>query len=128
MIRKLLDQIAKQYTIDPARVVVIGRGTGGTMALLAAYKNRDAFRAVAVINAPPPLLVRPPETDPVQPLSVFVTTAKKSPAFGRIAAGLRQLRELKHPVTEQFQGELPHSQTASERAELVRWIDALDRI
>ena len=128
VIRKLLDRIVKEYTIDPARVVVAGRGTGGTMAYLAAYKNRDAFRAVAAIGAPPPLLVSPPETDPVHPLAFFVTTAKKSSAAARITAGLRLLRQLKHPVTEQSQGDLPHPQTAAERAELVRWIDALDRI
>ncbi|MCH8921810.1 MAG: hypothetical protein IIA67_01540, partial [Planctomycetes bacterium] len=58
----------------------------------------------------------------------FVTTAKKSSAAARITAGLRLLRQLKHPVTEQSQGDLPHPQTAAERAELVRWIDALDRI
>jgi serine protease Do len=127
-IRKLLDKIARAYTIDPARVVVVGRGTGGTMAYLSAFTHRDAIRAVAVISAPPPLLVRPPETDPVHPLALFVTTAKKSPAQQRINAGLRLLRELKYPITEQFQGELPHPQTAAERDELVRWIDALDRI
>ncbi|MCH8044260.1 MAG: PDZ domain-containing protein, partial [Planctomycetes bacterium] len=92
VIRKLLDQIVRQYTIDPARVVVAGRGTGGTLAYLAAYKNRDAFRAVAVVNAPPPLLVHPPETDPVHPLAIFATTAKKSPAATRITAGLHLLR------------------------------------
>ncbi|HTQ39961.1 MAG TPA: PDZ domain-containing protein [Pirellulales bacterium] len=124
-IRKAIDDVVQKYNIDPARIVVMGEEAGGGMAYLLAGQNRDLIRGVAAINAAMPPGMRPPENDPVQRLAVFTTTTNKpSPA---LAAGIKRLREAKHPVTELDLGEIARPLTAEELAELVRWIDTLDR-
>jgi len=127
-IRKTLDQVINRYNVDPARVVVAGREAGGAMAWLVGLEHRDRVRGIAAIDAPLPPLVALPETDPLQPLSILVTTAKKSRHAARIRLGADQFAARKHAVTVVDQGELPHPLTAHERGQLVRWLDSLDRI
>ncbi|HZZ27720.1 MAG TPA: PDZ domain-containing protein [Pirellulales bacterium] len=124
-IRKAMDDLLQKYNIDRTRIVVIGEEAGGGMAYLLASLNRDLIRGVAALNVAMPPGMRPPENDPVQRLAVFTTTAKKaSPA---VAAGIKRLRDAKLPVTELNEGETTRPLTADQWAELVRWIDTLDR-
>ncbi len=124
-IRKAIDEVVQKYNIDRARIVVVGQEAGGGMAYLLAAQNRDLVRGVGAISAPLPLGVRPPENDPAQRLAVLTTSAKKSPPT--VAAGIKRLREAKHPVTVIDVGENPRLLTADEMAELARWVDTLDR-
>jgi serine protease Do len=124
-VRKAMDDVIGKYNIDPARIVVAGEEAGGAVAYLLAAQNRDLIRGVAALNAALPPGMTPPENDPVQRLAVFTTTAKQaSPA---VAAGIKRLREAKFPVTELELGESSRPLSAEEWAELVRWIDTLDR-
>jgi acetyl esterase/lipase len=116
----------KKYNIDAARIVVAGEEAGGGMAYLLAAQNRDLIRGVAAIYAAMPAGLKAPENDPVQRLAVFTTIAKQSaPA---LAAGVKRLREAKHPVTELDVGDATRDLTADELAKLARWIDTLDQI
>jgi serine protease Do len=124
-IRKALDDVMQKYNIDRARIVVMGEEAGGGVAYLLAAQNRELIRGVAAINAAMPPGMRPPENDPAQRLAIFTTTSKKaSPA---VAAGIKRLREAKHPVTELDLGDSSRPLSADEFAELIRWIDTLDR-
>jgi serine protease Do len=124
-IRKAIDDVVQKYNIDRARIIVIGQDAGGGMAYLLTGQNRDLVRGVAALGAPLPPSVRPPESDPAQRLAVFTTSAKKSPPT--VAAGIKRLREAKHPVTVKDLGEDQRPLNADELAELARWIDSLDR-
>ena len=64
--------------------------------------------------------MKPPENDPVQRLAVFTTTKKSSPA---LAAGIKRMRDAKHPVTEFDLGESARPLTDEELAQVV----SLDR-
>ena len=77
-IRRVLDEVMKNYTTDPARVVVHGHEAGGAMAYLVAATNDDVIRAVAVVDAPLPRLVQLPPTDPVNRMAFYTTLATKS--------------------------------------------------
>jgi serine protease Do len=124
-VRKEMDDVLHKYNIDRARIVVAGEEAGGGIAYLLADQNRDLVRAVAAINAAVPPGLTPPENDPVQRLAFFTTSAKQSsPA---IAAGIKRLREAKFPVTELDIGDVARPLSANEMADLVRWIDTLDR-
>jgi serine protease Do len=124
-IRKAIDDVLQKYNIDRARIVTAGEAAGGSVAYLVASQNRELIRGVAAINAPMPLGMRPPESDPVQRLAILTTLAKKSPPA--IIAGIKQLREAKHPVTELDLGETTRSLNDDEMKQLARWIDTLDR-
>jgi serine protease Do len=124
-VRKEMDDVLQKYNIDPSRIVVAGDDIGGGIAYLLAVQNRDLVRGVAAINAALPPGMASPESDPVQRLAIFTTTAKQSsPA---VAAGIKRLREAKFPVTELNLGDTSRPLTADELAKLVRWMDTLDR-
>lgn len=125
--RRLLDELSRLYTTDPARIVVHGHEGGGAMAYLVGLSNPDVVRGVAVVDAPLPRQIQPPETDPVHRLAFYTTLASKSEQTAAIEAGIKRLRELKYPLTVKPIGEQGRYLTADELAELVRWFDTLDR-
>ncbi len=126
LVRKLLDEIGSTYTIDPARVVVVGREGGGTLASLAAFRNRELVRGLALIDAP---LAGPPgENEPLKRLAVYVAKAAGSDKAKQIERSITALREKKFPVTEKDLGKKPRDLNDDELSELARWIDTLDRI
>ena len=50
-INRLLTDVRSKYHVDAARVAVHGYEGGGSMAFLAAFRSRDAIRAVAAVEA-----------------------------------------------------------------------------
>jgi serine protease Do len=126
-VRRVLDDVAKNYTTDPARIVVHGHEGGGAMAYLVASANDDVVRAVAAVDAPLPRLVQIPPTDPVHRLAFYTTLTTKSETSAAVENTIKRLREMKYPVVVQTIGEQARYLTRDELAELARWIDTLDR-
>ena len=124
LIRKLVDEIRQGYRIDPTRIVAHGRDLGGTLAYALALAHRDVFRAAAVVDAP--VATRLLENEPVYRLAFYLASTPAAPAAEAMTATARALRRLEYPVTEHalFAADSPSDE---ERAQLVRWIDALDR-
>lgn len=127
-VRRVLAEILDKYSIDPMRIVVHGHEGGGALAYLVAFSSKDVVRGVATVAATMPLLVRPPENDPVYRLAFYTTRASKSTNAAQVEAGIKLLRAMKYPVTVVNQGEQTRYLTAEEIDDLMRWIDALDRI
>jgi serine protease Do len=125
-LEKLVRQVQASYPIDTSRVVVGGRGPGGTLALMAAFRSRDFFRAALAIDAV--AMFPPPESDAEHRLALYIASAKKSPLAAAMAQSALRFREAKLPLTEKDLGDDPRDLTPAELAELVRWIDMLDRI
>ncbi len=84
------------------------------------------IRAAAVIDAGS--MLPPPEIDPGHRLAVYLGTAKKSTQAQLVKVTLARLKAAKVPVTEKDLGKDARDLTPTETAELVRWIDMLDRI
>jgi pimeloyl-ACP methyl ester carboxylesterase len=126
LVDRLLLEVAAAYHVDPARVVVCGQERGGTLAFVAAFRNREMIRAVAAVEAAP--AARPPENDPVRRLAVYLATAHGSPIARAVESALAAFRQERIPVTAKNLGDVPRGLNAGELAELARWIDALDRI
>jgi serine protease Do len=125
-IRRAMDEMLKDYSIDRARVVVHGYQGGAAMAYLVGATSRDIVRGVAAIDTPLP---RVPlgETDPVQRLAFLVGYATKTDTTPAVQAGIARLRALKFSVSEMQLGEQARYLTAEELDQLVRWMDSLDR-
>ena len=70
----------------------------------------------------------PPENDPPHRLAVYVASASKSPSAGPIQSATVTMRQMKIPVVVKSLGATPRYLNAAELAELVRWIDTLDRM
>jgi poly(3-hydroxybutyrate) depolymerase len=127
-IRKALDQVIAGYNVDRTRIVVHGYQGGGVMAYLTALAHRDLIRGAAVVDAALPRMATVPENDPLQRLTVYTTTTDESDLAERIEAGAEGLSQMRYPVTVKQLAGPPRYLNAEELAELVRWIDTLDRL
>jgi serine protease Do len=126
-IRKTVDHVVNNYTVDRSRIVMLGREAGGALGYLFAFRHRDLARAVIAVDAATPVRVRLPDNDPVQRLAVVTTLAQNSPVAPRVEQGIERLRKMKYPVTVMEMGKA-RDLTAEELEQVVRWIDTLDRI
>jgi len=126
-IRKALDDLATHYTVDATRVASFGSEAGGTMAFLTAAEHRDKFRGAALAEGSPPARMKAPETDPVNRLAIFFAAAAKSPHKAALDAAATKLKAAKFPVTEHSLGDAVRELSASDDAQLFRWLDGLDR-
>ncbi len=126
LVRRLVDQMLNDYAVDPARIVLAGRDSGGGMALMAAAQNRDLVRGIALFDAPMPARIAPNE--PLKRLAFYIGRSEKSRHAGAIATACQRLREAKYPVTLKNLGEDPRPLTLDERTEFSRWVDTLDRL
>ncbi len=126
-VRESFDELSKNYAIDPTRVVVHGYKTGAMVAYLYAVSHIDTVRGVAATGASLPGWLTLPENDPANRLAIFSSISTQNPVASMAEAGLTRFRALKYPVTERSLGDEPRYLNADELAELVRWIDTLDR-
>ena len=86
------------------------------------------MRGAAIVDAAIPRRLRPPDNDPVQRLALYLGLAEKSKVRSDVQANVEALRELKYPVTVKQMAGAPRPLNDDELAELLRWVDTLDRI
>lgn len=126
--RRALDEVTKSYEIDSSRIVTHGHEAGGVLAYVLAFASPDVIRGVAVVDAPLPATLSPPETNPIQRLCIWSAQAAKGKSGSRISAGLKKLAAVKYPIVEIETGDSPRYLTTSELGKLGRWIDSLDSL
>jgi serine protease Do len=124
-VRGVVDHIRSQYSVDPARIAVLGAAEGGKFAWLTAFKHRDLFRGIAIASAP--LSQPPPDNDPDFPQQILALSSEGDPQHARIEASVQILQQLKFPAVLLTTPATDVSQEAgAERIAL--WLDTLDRI
>jgi serine protease Do len=126
LVDRLMGKIMDQYNVDPFRIVVFGRESGGALASIIASRNREIIRALAVVNAP--LAAMPQENDPQYRFAIYIAKSRKSPSGRAIEKIIPKLRESNLPLILKDLGDDPRHLNADELAELARWIDMLDSI
>jgi serine protease Do len=124
---RLLQRVTRQYHVDPRRVVVYGRGGGGSMALLLGLSARELVRGVAAVDAALPRTVRVPENDPTLRLAFFMELASEGALAANVRQSLEKLSAAGYPVTALALEPQRKDLSPDEREHLARWIDALDR-
>jgi poly(3-hydroxybutyrate) depolymerase len=125
-IGKLLEQLGETYNLDRSRVVVHGYQGGGAMGFLLATRQRDWIRGVAAVDSLPPQ--KPPENEPQYRLAFYLGYFKQGMTAATRERAVEVLEGMKYPVTLKAVGEESRSLAAEELAELIRWIDTLDRL
>jgi serine protease Do len=125
-IKKAIDRTAESYRVDAARVAAIGYEEGGTVAMRAAGSMRERIRGVAVVNCVPPTFNG--DNEPLHPTSFFIATAKDFSGLARVKTAVEQLRERHFPVALRELPKGAEDWNDAGAAELLRWLDALDRI
>jgi polyhydroxybutyrate depolymerase len=86
--------LAKDFTVDPKRLYVVGMSNGGMMALRAACDAADKIAAVAAVAAALPVRMKP-RCNPSAPISVLIMNGSEDPVMpwrgGEIRMGLDRL-------------------------------------
>jgi len=125
-LKKVIDRAAESYHVDAARVSAVGYEEGGAVALRAAASLRERIRGIALVNAAPTGFNA--ENEPGLPTSFFIATARGFSGQARLTPAVERLRELRFPTVVR---QLPRSADDFDdgvSSELLRWLDALDRI
>lgn len=123
-----LNRVLDDYEIDSARTVVHGFRAGGGMAFYLFSSSKANIHAIAAVETSLPAGVTLPSLQPTQRGAVHWAYATKGRAADRIAANIKQLREMQYPVTERPLEGRERYLNGGEIDELMRWIDSLDRI
>jgi hypothetical protein len=108
------------------RIVVFGRGTGASLASFCGRDCRELVSAAAMNDAGS--YASPPQIDPGHRMAIYLATSKNATRAPLVKFILAALGAAKVPVTEKDLGKDERDLTPPELAELVRWIDMLDRI
>jgi len=125
-LQEIIRDVLPRYTTDPQRVVAHGLGTGGQMALHLGLTSRDLVHGVAVTAAVPTGVT---DNFPGQRVSFFIAAGDRDPLLKPIIAGHEKLAEHKFPsVYFEMKNTGRQYLDAPTLEELVRWIDALDRM
>jgi predicted esterase len=127
-VRKTLDEVISRYRIDRTRIIASGHQAGGAMAALTAFSHRSLIRGLALTDTALPGRLQVPANDPMERLALFIGVAEKSDAAERVQEQVTRLQQMKYPVILRKHPGEPRPLDDSERAELVRWIDTLDRL
>lgn len=123
-IHRALHKLATIYKLDSSRVIVYGNGAGGVMAAVYFHSAVSKANGLVVVNSLMPSFVKPrPVIPTVRPAIYWACDPKDAARRDRQLDGLRTAN---YPVTIcelDSSGPLP----ADKHAELIRWIDSLDR-
>ena len=126
-IRKTIENVRKEYSIDPERIAVYGANSSGAMAYLTALTHRDLIRGVGVLNAPVPRRAPQLINEPLQRLAAFVIGPKEEGRVAKIIElNVKQLQAAKFPVVNRTLD--VEKLDEGMKSELLRWVDSLDRI
>jgi poly(3-hydroxybutyrate) depolymerase len=124
---QLAGQIQQRYKIDPLRVVIHGHAGSGVIASMTAYRHRELIRGLAVVDAVLPAAPPSEDDEPIS-LSVYAGVCAQSASARPMEKSFAPLRELGIPVTVKKIGGESRYLLPDELAEMVRWIDMLDRM
>ena len=125
-IRKTIDKVINSYSVDTNRVVVGGNQTGGTMAFLTSFQNREIVRGICVQDAPFPRSVATLESDPANRLAFYLIASEKSDGKEKMQNMEKAIQQLNFPVKTTI---IPGDKIGeNDMQEIVTWIDSLDVI
>lgn len=128
VVRKCIEQLAGKYNIAPLRTTLIGIRSGGAMAYVVAFENREAVAGVVALTGPVPRGVQPPDNDPLHRLAILTLYDDKSPQGAQLKKLDEALAKMKFPVVHRGTDAGADKLTAEDRAAITRWLDSLDRI
>ena len=117
-----ITECANRFDIDPSRVAIGGKATGGSMAALVASQNRESLRGLAIIEGAIPRAAASMATDPNLPLFMYFGAIKNSEGEKNVKAIGERMQKNHFPVHIDLQTENPEWPEL-----LARWLNTIDR-
>lgn len=126
-VKDAIAHFSETYSVDPRRTFLHGYGKGGEFTFHLAFKFREVFRGIAIVNAT--LRQPPPENHPDYRIQIHLAGSPGTPDYPAIRSLATRLREMKYPVSltliEEGNNGYP---TGDILLEIGRWADSLDRL
>ncbi len=116
----------ENFTIDPSRVALMAQDDSGVFASELAFKYRELFRGMILIDSP--LRVAPPDNDPDTKLLICFVTKEGSTFKEAIEKTVTALQKRFFPTDHIIETEPTQSFHPETVHELGIWIDAMDRL
>lgn len=126
LVKRWIEEISVDYTVDSARIAVCGQRSAGAFALTAAFRFRELIRGAAVLDGPP--IEQFPSTSPSMRTMIYVAHAPSTRFALEIQQGIDRMRQAGYPVITRNLAPGVADTSSEELGELARWIDMLDRI
>jgi serine protease Do len=126
MVRRLIEQLSVDYTVDPSRIAVSGQGSGSQPAMTMAFRFRELIRGAAIIDGQ--AVEQFPPTSPGTRTLIYAAHAEKSRFAMEVQQSVARLREAGYPVTTAKRVAAAGDLTPDELDALARWVDMLDRL
>lgn len=126
VLKELIDEFIQTYPVDAKRVVAHGAEKSGTMAYELAFKYRQLFRGVAVIDSR--IAASIPQNLPDEQIDFFLVGQESGSNFSRIKKHVAILQKLKHSVHFRAVPQLTNGYVSPPLVdEMAGWLDILDR-
>ena len=109
-----INTLKKRIRFDQSRIVVAGTETGGAMASIVAFSQRNVFQGLALIDANISQRIQSLETSPVQPLLIFMGTQQA--VNEKQKDTIERLKQANFPV---------HVKALTGRSSIDDWVDDL---
>lgn len=123
----VLAQVISHYKVDAHRVVVGGQDEISSIAWLFGFADRNVVRGIATVSSPMPRQLKVPPNDPARRLAIYAAIPPKKDSAAAISAGLKGAVEAGYNVTAVTLATPVPTLSETERDDLARWIDTLDR-
>ena len=120
-IQKAVDQLKLTHPFDNNRTAIGGSASGGSMAALTAFGNRDVFRGLILVDAAIPTRAGRLSADPVNRLHVLLPTYAELDKDKNGKSNLGKLNAAKIPVSHE------RVVPADLIKDSAKWLNGLDR-
>lgn len=126
-INDAIKHVREKYMVAGDRIAVLGMGNAAPVAAVLAFRQPDLIRGLALIDSPP--LGRVPENSPERRLQIYSLARGASIEAAKWTQAVSELRKAGYPaVLSRSDEEAGAYPTPESNAELVRWVDSLDRL
>ncbi len=126
-VKDSIEHFRETYSVDARRVFLHGFGKGGEFTYHLAFKYREVFRGISVVNSA--LRKAPPENHPDYRLQFHLVSGTETPEHQAVESLVKRLQQMKYPASFTVIEEGDESYPGGESLlEIARWADCLDRI
>lgn len=126
VVRKLIDRVRDNYSIDATRTIAVGGKSGGAMALLHGFENRDVQTGAVAIEAGIPRGTNIPDNEPLERLEIVFMNPQESETAKSVAPQIEALQKMKFTVID---SQVSGSELSEADIETIsEWLNTLDRI
>lgn len=125
-VQEVIRDIIANYSVDEQRIATHGMAVGGQMAIYLGMNNRELIRGVATTGAVPNGIK---DNVIASPVSFFIVAGDRDPLVKPISKGATELQEHHYPTIYIEIPDLGRQYLTSDTmANMIRWLDALDRM